>query len=169
MNDEGFREFVSARSTALQRTAWLLTGDWALAQDLVQAALARTWQRWDRVRRRDAPELYVRQVMLSIYATWWRRKWRGEVPTGELPERPHGNDAYTGVELRVAITAALGKLSRRQRAVLVLRYFDDLTESQTAAVLGCTVGTVKSHSAKALSRLRDAPQLKTLIREEAKS
>lgn len=169
VNDEGFREFVSARSNALQRTAWLLTGDWALAQDLVQTALARTWQHWDRVQRRDAPELYVRRVMLSIYANWWRRKWRGEVPTEELPERPARQDGFSRVELRVVITAALAGLSRKQRAVVVLRYFDDLTEAQTAEVLGCTIGTVKSHAYKALSRLRKVSQLQELINEEARS
>ncbi|GAB3423565.1 SigE family RNA polymerase sigma factor [Flindersiella endophytica] len=169
MSDEGFREFVTARSAGLQRTAWLLTGDWALAQDLVQTALARTWQHWSRLRRRDAPEVYVRQVMLSVYATWWRRKWRGEVPTEELPERLHDEDSYTRADQRVALVTALAGLSRRQRAVLVLRYFDDLTEAQTAEVLGCTVGTVKSHASKALSRLRSAPQLQALICEETKS
>jgi RNA polymerase sigma-70 factor (sigma-E family) len=167
MRDEGFGEFVSARSAGLQRTAWLLTGDWALAQDLVQTALARTWQHWGRIRRRDAPELYVRRVMLSIYATWWRRKWRGEIPAEEVPDRPHGDDAYTTVEQRIAIVSALAQLSRKQRAVLVLRYFDDLTEAQTADVLGCTVGTVKSHASKALVRLRSAPQLQDLISQEA--
>jgi RNA polymerase sigma-70 factor (sigma-E family) len=169
MSDEGFHEFVSTRSTHLQRTAWLLTGDWALAQDLVQTALARTWQHWGRVRRRDAPEIYVRRVMLSVYATWWRRKWRGEVPTEELPDHDQSADAYASVDLRLAVTAALAKLSRKQRAVLVLRYFDDLTEAQTAQVLGCTVGTVKSHANKAIGRLRSAPQLQELIRQEANS
>lgn len=169
MGDEQFRDFVSSRSRALQSTAWLLTGDWALAQDLVQAALERTWLRWRTVQRKDAPDLYVRRVMVTIYSTWWRRKWRGEHPADELPDRPCGDDQYGRVELRVALTSALAKLSRQQRAVVVLRYFDDLTEAQTAHALGCTVGTVKRHAANAVSRLRNEPQLKDLIREEANS
>ena len=75
---EGFAQFVEARERALQRTAWLLTGDWALAEDLVQAALVRSWPRWERIRRRDDPEIYVRRVMVNTWASWSRRRWRGE-------------------------------------------------------------------------------------------
>src|SRR5215510_5321893 len=85
---EGFAQFVEARERALQRTAWLLTGDWALAEDLVQTALIRCWPRWQRIRRRDDPEIYVRKVMVNTWATWTRRRWRAERPTGAVPDSP---------------------------------------------------------------------------------
>lgn len=151
---EGFARFVDLRQRALQRTAWLLTGDWALAEDLVQTALARTWPRWDGIRRRDDPEIYVRRVMVNTWATWSRRKWRGERPEKDLPDGPAPGDVATEAVTRVAVRGALASLTNRQRAVLVLRVFDDLTEAQTAQVLGCAVGTVKSTMSQALARLR---------------
>jgi RNA polymerase sigma-70 factor (sigma-E family) len=159
---DGFAEFVAARSPALLRSAWLLTGDWFTAQDLVQASLAKTWPRWDRVLRRDDPEVYVRRVMFNTYATWRRRRWRDERATDVLPERALVDAGYAEVEHRDALRTALAALPRRQRAVIVLRYFDDLTEQQTAAVLGCAVGTVKSSAARALAALRKHPSLSGL-------
>ena len=82
---EGFRDFVAARSAALTRSAWLLTGDEMAAQDLVQVALVKTWARWARLARQDAPEAYVRRVMLSTFLTWNRRRWRGEFPVAAVP------------------------------------------------------------------------------------
>jgi len=164
---DGFRDFVAARSAALLRTGWLLTGDWFLAQDLVQDALTRTWWRWGRLRRQDCPEAYVRKVMLSVYLSWRGRRWRGEIPTGALPEVGDERDAYAEVDMQQSVQAALAALPRRQRAVMVLRFFDDLTEVQTAEVLGCAVGTVKSQTSKALSRLRADPSLATVLAEEA--
>jgi RNA polymerase sigma-70 factor (sigma-E family) len=149
-----FAEFVDSRQRALQRTAWLLTGDWGLAEDLVQTALARTWPRWERIRRRDDPEIYVRRVMVNTWVTWNRRKWRGEQPAAKLPDRPAPGDVATEAVARVAMHGALRSLTDRQRAVLVLRIFDDLTEAQTAQVLGCAVGTVKSTMSQALAKLR---------------
>jgi RNA polymerase sigma-70 factor (sigma-E family) len=163
---EGFREFVSARSAALVRGAWLLTGDEATAQDLVQTALEKTWLRWDRVTRKDAPEAYVRRVMLSTFLTWYRRRWRGELPVGTLPERPAPEDRTAAVDVRLAVAMALRGLPARQRAVVVLRFFDDLTETQVADALGCSVGTVKSQAFKALGRLRDGPELRDVLRGE---
>jgi RNA polymerase sigma-70 factor (sigma-E family) len=151
---EGFVEFVDSRQRALQRTAWLLTGDWALAEDLVQTSLARTWPRWGKIRRRDDPEIYVRRVMVNTWTSWTRRKWRGERPAPEMPDGPAPGDVAADVITRVAVRGALACLTDRQRAVLVLRVFDDLTEAQTAQVLGCAVGTVKSTMAQALTRLR---------------
>lgn len=162
----GFREFVATRSRSLLRTGWLLTGDWHTAQDLVQTALAKTWPRWEGLTRRDQPELYVRRVMVNTYATWWRRRWRGEVPAEALPDSPTVHDDFAQVDLRHAVRAALAGLPRRQRAVVVLRYFDDLTEPQTAQVLGCSVGTVKSQTAKALAKLRTSVLAEALVPEE---
>jgi RNA polymerase sigma-70 factor (sigma-E family) len=154
----GFGEFVAARSPALLRSAWLLTGDEALAEDLVQAALARVWPRWDRIYRTDSSlEAYVRKVMVTTYANWWRRKWRAEQPTARVPEHPAPVDSYAEADDRAEVRRALAVLPPRQRAVIVLRYYEDLTETQTAGVLGCSVGTVKSQTSKALAKLREQP------------
>src|ERR1700756_420969 len=114
---EGFAEFVGARQRALQRTAWLLTGDWALAEDLVQTALARTWPRWDRIRRRDSPETYVRQVIVKTCLTWRRRKWRGEQASATVPDEPAPGDHAAEIVVRLAVRQALETLTERQRAV----------------------------------------------------
>jgi RNA polymerase sigma-70 factor (sigma-E family) len=163
---DGFTEFVDARQRALQRTAWLLTGDWALAEDLVQTALARTWLRWLRIKRRDDPEIYVRRVMINTWAAWSRRKWRGERPGTDLPERSAPGDIAAEAVLRVAVRGALMSLTDRQRAVVVLRVFDDLTEAQTAQILDCAVGTVKSTMSQALTRLRADRRLDDLSERE---
>lgn len=165
---DGFAQFVDLRQRALQRTAWLLTGDWALAEDLVQTALARTWPRWDRIRRRDDPEIYVRQVMINTWATWSRRKWRGERPGDVLPETIAPGDVAAEATTRVAVLTALAALTSRQRAVLALRVFDDLTEAQTAQVLGCAIGTVKSTMSQALARLRADARLAELPEWESR-
>ena len=150
-DDEQFRAFVAARSQALLSTAYLLTRDWALAEDLLQAALVRSWLAWRRIA--GSPEQYVRRVMVNEYVGWWRRKWRREVPTEVLPELPD-RDEGTAVDSRLAMWRLLGGLPRRQRAVVVLRYYEDLSEREIAEVLGCRPGTVKSQAAKALARLR---------------
>jgi len=156
---DGFAQFVEARERALQRTAWLLTGDWGLAEDLVQTALARAWPRWERIRRRDEPEVYVRRVMVNTWMTWRRRKWRGERATEAMPDSPAPGDIASEVAVRMAIRSALASLTNRQRAVFVLRVFDDLSEAQVAQVLDCAVGTVKSTMAQALAKLRHDPRL----------
>jgi RNA polymerase sigma-70 factor (sigma-E family) len=165
---EEFAQFIEARERALQRTAWLLTGDWALAEDLVQTALARSWPRWERIRRRDDPEIYVRRVMVNTWLTWRRRKWRGEHAAADLPEGPVPGDMAAEVAVRMAVQSALGSLPRRQRAVLVLRVFDDLSEAQVAHLLGCPPGTVKSTMSRALAKLRGDPQLAELMEREVR-
>jgi RNA polymerase sigma-70 factor (sigma-E family) len=165
MADPGeFDDFVVARSKALLQAAWLLTGDWQLAEDLLQAALAKSYLAWRRIHHDGDPEGYVRRVLFTTYVTWWRRRWRTEVPTGTLPERPDSRDAFIEVDLRTAVVTALAGLPRRQRAVVVLRYYCDLSEVETSHVLGCSVGTVKSQAAKGLNRLRDS-HLAESIRE----
>jgi RNA polymerase sigma-70 factor (sigma-E family) len=149
---EGFEAFVSARGQALQRFGFLLTSDWALAEDLVQTAFSRAYPRWSRIES-DAPEAYVRKVMVNTWSSWWRRRWRGEVPAASLPEFAT-KDPYQEVDRRHAVRSALAGLPHRQRAVLVLRYHEDLSEQQVAELLGISVGTVKSQSAKALAKLR---------------
>ena len=151
-----FDEFVAARSTALLRTAYLLTHDHALAEDLLQTGLTKAWFAWGRIS--DSPEAYVRKVLFHTYATWWRRKWNGEHATEDLPDRGVGDDADAN-GTQIDLWTAMERLPRRQRAVVVLRYFEDLTEAQTAEVLGCTVGTVKSQCSRALAKLRIDPAL----------
>jgi RNA polymerase sigma-70 factor (sigma-E family) len=160
---EGFAQFIEAREQALQRTAWLLTNDWALAQDLVQAALARSWPYWGRIRRGDDPEVYVRRVIVNTWATWRRRRWRAEEPSGVLADRPGAGDVAADVVTRVAVQQVLAALTDRQRAVVVLRLFDDLPEAQVAQILGCAVGTVKATLSQALARLRSDPHLADLL------
>jgi RNA polymerase sigma-70 factor (sigma-E family) len=156
---EGFAEFVRASSRELLRTGWLLTGNWASAQDLVQTALAKTWPRWDVVDA-AAASAYVRRVMVTTFLAWRRRRWSGELPVEELPDGdPSGVDAFAQADLAVSVRAALLDLPPRQRAVIVLRYFLDLTEVATAAALDCSVPTVKTHSARALATLRATPGL----------
>ena len=146
-----FAEFVAARSPALLRTAYLLTGDWAAGEDLLQTTLEQCWRRWGRLT--GNPEAYVRQAMLRTFLSWRRRRWTGEVPTQELPE-VGVDDATEAVDDRDRVWQALLRLPRRQRAVVVLRYFDDLSESETAHARGISVGTVKSQASKALASLR---------------
>jgi RNA polymerase sigma-70 factor (sigma-E family) len=152
-----FEDFITARSRQLQRTAYLLTRDHHLAQDLVQTTYAKVWPAWSRIVD-DNPEAYVRRVMLNTYTSWWRRKWRGETPTEELPDdgRPGEQER---VHDRAGLWAALGRLPARQRAVVVLRYFEDQSETETARLLGCSVGNVKSQASRALSKLRLDPAL----------
>jgi RNA polymerase sigma-70 factor (sigma-E family) len=165
---EGFTRFIEAREQALQRTAWLLTNDWALAQDLVQAALARSWPYWGRIKRSDDPEIYVRRVMVNTWATWRRRRWRAEEPSGMLTERPAAGDLAADVATSVAVRRVLAALTERQRAVVVLRLFDDLPEAQVAQILGCAVGTVKATMSQALARLRGDPLLAGLLERRAR-
>ncbi|HEX7745299.1 MAG TPA: SigE family RNA polymerase sigma factor [Micromonosporaceae bacterium] len=149
---EGFDDFVVTRSPRLLRTAFLLTRDWALAEDLLQTALARAWEAWRRIE--GDPEPYVRRIIVNAYASSWRRKWRGELPTADLPEGSEGADPHGDFDARDQLWRALGRLPRRQRAVLVLRYFEDLSEAEIADVLNCSIGTVKSQASRGLSKLR---------------
>jgi RNA polymerase sigma-70 factor (sigma-E family) len=155
-----FDAFVLARSSRLLRTCYLLTHDHALAEDLLQTALAKAWLAWSRLG--DEPEAYVRRIIVNEFTSAWRRKWRGEVPTDRIPE-PRGSgpdgDASGVVDERARLLAALARLPRRQRAVVVLRFYEDLSEEQTAALLGVSVGTVKSSASRALAAMRLDPDL----------
>jgi RNA polymerase sigma-70 factor (sigma-E family) len=143
-----FEEFVLARRDALLRTAYLLTGNHHDAEDLVQTALIKVVPKWGRISHR--PEPYVRQVLARESVNRWRgRRWR-ETTTDVVPERTHHDSTD-----RVGLLEELRTLSPRQRAVLVLRYLDDLSEADTAAALGISQGTVKTYARDALARLRD--------------
>lgn len=160
---DDFASFVRSRSGALLRTAYLLTGDQHLAEDLVQTALARTHLAWNRLHASGNAEAYTRKIMYNEQVSKWRRR-RPEVVTDDVPHRP-GADESELVTLRLTLREALRSLTARQRAVLILRFFDDLSEFDTAEVLGCSVGTVKSQTAKALARLRRTSPMLDLIAE----
>ena len=165
--DETFREFVANRSSALLKTAVLLCGgDRHSAEDLLQNALIKVAGRWNRI---EEPEAYVRQVLYRQQVSRWRLKWpRRELSVAEAPEASTGADAVSAAELRLVMRGALAKLTARQRAVLVLRYFEDLPEADVARILGCSVGTVRSTTHRSLARLRAlAPELAALGPAEA--
>ncbi|HET9633411.1 MAG TPA: SigE family RNA polymerase sigma factor [Terrabacter sp.] len=165
---ESFDDFVATRSTRLLRTAYLLTHDRALAEDLVQASLAKAWFAWGRIESR--PEAYVRRVMVNTYSSWWRRRWNGEEATAELPERRDAHRLHGAenarVDERTDLWRALERLPRRQRAVVVLRFYEDLSEAETAEIMQCSVGTVKSQASRALAKLRIDPSLRPTADEE---
>lgn len=151
-----FDNYVAARRRSLMRTAYLLTGEHHAAEDLVQATLARTFAAWRRIRDREAIDAYVRRTMLNEHASWWRRAWRRmERTTDSVPERPTHVPVIESSEAEEHLWTAVQGLPPRQRAVVVLRYYEDLSEAEIANVLGCSRGTVKSTSSRALAKLRE--------------
>ena len=162
---ERFGAFVVARSAALVRSAYLLTGNEATAQDLVQTAIVTTWRRWERITNKEDPEGYVRRVLITTFLTSWRRRWWYEIPTADMPDAAvEDGDA----DVRLSVKRALAALPPRQRAVIVLRYLDDLSEADAAQALGCSTGTVKSQAARALAKLRNSPELSNQWDKEAR-
>lgn len=163
----GFAEFVAARSAVLLRAAWLLTGDRQLAEDLLQTALAASWRRWPQIGGSGDPEWYVRRVLVNTFLTWRRRRWWRELPAAALPERPGvEHDHASGTAERDAVRRALARLTRQQRAVVVLRYAEDLSVLETARLLGCSPNTVKVQASRALAVLRADPDLRLPTIEE---
>lgn len=148
-----FADFAQLSRVSLWRTAWALTGDAQSAEDLVQTALMKLWPKWRRVSAAGDPTAYVRRILYTTYVSWWRRKPSSEVPVAEVRDQVDVVGGESLVALRHDLTSALAALPRHQRAVVVCRYLDDLSEAQTADLLGCSVGTVKSQSARALARL----------------
>ncbi|WP_155369847.1 SigE family RNA polymerase sigma factor [Catellatospora vulcania] len=150
---DGFHEFVVARGGALSRTAFLLTGEHHAAEDLVQSALAKAAVRWRWLVEHTQPEAYIRRIMINEQISWWRK--RPARPVAQVPERAGPDEPGRAVE-RIALGRALDTLTPRQRAVIVLRFYEDLSEADTAALMGCSVGTVKSQTHLALGHLRRA-------------
>lgn len=155
-----FERYVTERSSRLLRTAYLLCRDWATAEDLLQTALAKAWFAWRRVG--ENPDPYVYRILVNTHASWWRRRWRGEVPTAELPDLA-ARDGTDLVGARDALRQALAALPAKQRAVIVLRYFADLTDIEIAQVLDCSVGTVRSQASRALAKLRVDPAARSAV------
>ncbi|AJR18831.1 SigE family RNA polymerase sigma factor [Pimelobacter simplex] len=153
--DEQFAELVHTAWPTLYRTAVLLVHDHALAEDLVQSALARTYARWSGIRDVGAARGYARRALVTTATSWFRRRsFHGERPTAELPEVATHRDLGGGTATRVDVLAALAQLPPRQRAVVVLRFYDDLSVAETADALGVSTGTVKSQTSAALDKLR---------------
>jgi RNA polymerase sigma-70 factor (sigma-E family) len=153
--DKEFASFVDGRFTALRRFGYLLTGEWHLAEDLVQASLTKVWFKRKSLRSAAALESYTRTVMVNTNIQWWRRKWKGEAPTEVLPEPPAAPSQYGVIDDRDQLLRALAELPKRTRAALVLRYFEDLPDAEVAQIMGCSSGTVKSHISRGLARLRE--------------
>ncbi|TMR00818.1 SigE family RNA polymerase sigma factor [Actinomadura soli] len=151
---EEFREYVAERGTVLLRAATQLTSDRAEAEDLLQAALAKTYLAWDRIEDPAAVDGYVRRAMVNTQISWWRRRKLDVYPTDQLPDRPV--DDHTGrSEMRDALGRALRHLPERQRLAVMLRYYEDMSEREIAEALGVSVGTVKSTVSRGMSKLRD--------------
>ena len=146
-----FVEFATAASPRLRRMAFLLCGDWHAAEDLVQTTLAKVFVSWPKIRRQDAEHAYAARTLVNSYLADKRRKRSSEVLTSDLPERPV---QPPGPETRIVVLNALATLPAKSRAVVVLRYWADLSVDQVAELLGCSPGNVKSQSARALSKLR---------------
>jgi RNA polymerase sigma-70 factor (sigma-E family) len=163
---ESFREYVGARLAGLSRVAYLLTGDCHLAEDLVQNTLIRVADRWERLTATGDPDAYVRRVLYTQHVSAWRRRRPVTEPYAQPPDSVE-SDIAGQVAVSVTVRQALARLGPRQRAVLVLRYFEDLSEARVAEVLGCSIGTVKSQTRDGLARLRVlAPELAELATRE---
>ena len=166
---DGFADFVAARSATLLRSAWLLTGDTGRAEDLLQTVLASAWRRWSRIVAGGHPEAYLRRALFTTYASWWRRRWRSELPAAAPPESADRADLAGESADRDAVRRALARLSRQQRAIVVLRYVEDLSIEQTAETIGCSPGTVKVQASRALRTLRTDPHIRLFTTEEVGS
>jgi RNA polymerase sigma-70 factor (sigma-E family) len=160
--DADFSDYVAARQHALLRTAYVLTGEQHAAEDLLQTALAKTYLTWSRIRDPRSADAYVRKIMVNEHTSWWRRAWRKkEFSTDELPDQHSGPgrhpdpDGAGALADRDAMWTLLQTLPPRQRAAVVLRFYEDMSEAETAHVLGCSVGTVKSQTSRALASLRE--------------
>jgi RNA polymerase sigma-70 factor (sigma-E family) len=151
--DSEFRDYVRARRHALLRSAYLLTGNVADAEDLVQSALAKTYLAWHRIEDRAALDGYVRRAIVNTHISWWRRRRVEEYPTDELPDQAVADHAVNS-DLQETLRRAVDRLPGRMRAAIMLRYYDDMTEAEVAEVLGISIGTVKSMVARAVAKLR---------------
>jgi RNA polymerase sigma-70 factor (sigma-E family) len=161
-----FDEWARARLPALVRFAVVLTGDRGLAEDVVQEVLIRAYERWRRITALDQPEAYVRRMIVNEYLSW-RRRWGRVTPTADVAAAETVSDHAGAHAERDAIRWELARLPRRQRAVLVLRYYEQLTDSEIAEVLGCPTGTVRSHASRALSALRVEVRARLTLKEPA--
>lgn len=164
---EGYREFVAGRMDQLRRTAFVLSGDWHSADDLVSATLVKLFRHWDRASTMDNPEAYARRVLLRAWLDERRRPWRREHARSAVPDRPTAERGTDQVIDRMALLDLLAELPPKRRAVIVLRYFCDLSVEDAATTLNCSPGTVKSQTARALQTLRARLGARVLTPREA--
>jgi RNA polymerase sigma-70 factor (sigma-E family) len=150
---EEFHAFVGDQTSLLHRTAYLLCGDWYLAQDVVQDTLIKAYRHWTRVRRADNPDAYVRRMLVNEVRDRWRRRDK-TVPVAYFPYEPAADDSADDIVRRERLRLALLELPAQQRATVVLRYLEGMSQGETAKILGCSEGTVKSQSSRGLSSLR---------------
>ena len=160
-----FSEFMHSHWLQLVRLGYVLTGDKGLAEDLAQTGLARAYSSWPQIRRAGDPDAYVRRVMVNANRSWFRKRRVAEQLTGIIPE-PAPADATRRSDDRVTLMAALLSLPLGQRSVVVLRFWLDMTETQVAEMLGCSVGNVKSQASRALAKLRAGADLGEVGREQ---
>jgi len=153
VDEPAFRDYVQSRSHALLRTAYLLTGNVADAEDLVQSALTKTYVAWNRIQDRSALDGYVRRAIVNTHISWWRRRRLEEYPTDEIPDHAVSDEPEDS-DMQESLRRAIDRLPQRMRAAVLLRYFDDMTEAEVAKVLGISLGTVKSTVSRAVAKLR---------------
>jgi RNA polymerase sigma-70 factor (sigma-E family) len=153
IDDPAFRDYVRARSRALLRTAYLLTGNRADAEDLVQSALAKTYLAWNRIEDHGALDGYVRRAMVNTHISWWRRRRVEEYPTDEIPDRAVADHSVSS-DMQETLRRAVERLPQRMRAAVTLRFYEDMTEPEIAEVLGVSLGTVKSTVSRGVAKLR---------------
>jgi RNA polymerase sigma-70 factor (sigma-E family) len=153
--DAGFVAFARRRGPHHLRTAVLLTGDWHTAEDLVQTCLAKLYRVWHRLDTGVDPDAYLRRMLINTRRSWWRARWRQEAPVEVVPDRATEDDGQERQALADTLRRALAALPARQRAALVLRYFEDLPEAHVADLLGCSVGRVKTHTSRGIRQLRE--------------
>jgi len=150
-----FEEYITARGAALVRFARVLTGDDHRAEDLVQEALAKAYPHWGRIQRTDRPDIYIRRIIINSSHSWWRRRSSSETPLDRPADLPAPGDAGSELAERDAMWRQIARLPDRQRAVLVLRYYEDLDDAAIAEILGCNPVTVRTHALRALNTLRE--------------
>ncbi|MEV7614525.1 SigE family RNA polymerase sigma factor [Streptomyces sp. NPDC089799] len=168
--DEEFQGFVTSRWPRLMRTAYLLTGEQHAAEDLLQSSMEKVYASWRKVSQADDPDAYVRRVLANTHARKFRRRLREDLappgvddPSVTLADRPEKGDRIAQAEDRAALMRGLAELPLRQRQAVVLRYWEDLSETQAAAAMGCSVGAVKSNAAKGIAKLRAIPALVAVV------
>ncbi|MGW4956320.1 SigE family RNA polymerase sigma factor [Nonomuraea sp. NPDC004186] len=161
--DAEFVSFVRHRGDHHLKTAVLLTGDWHTAEDLVQSCLGKLYRVWHRLDTSSDPDAYLRRILVNTYRSWWRARWRREIPRAELPELPGPGDVGDTRAVAEDVRQALARLPARQRTALVLRFFADLPEAEVAELMGCSPGTVKTHTHRGLQAMRRLISPDTLV------
>lgn len=153
--DDSFAEFVQTRGEYHRRVSILLAGDWHAGEDLIQASLLRLYEVWPRLDTTTRADAYLHKIMVNQQRSWRRTKWRGEVPGSHIPDPASPDDPADQQATGAVVRAALTGLPYKQRAALVLRYFADLTEGETATILGCSAGSVKTHTSRGVHAMRE--------------